>query len=297
MQGELGELYDEWRRNLLAITAQLEAFIDFPDEELPQDLAQRAKEEAGHLIEQITRHCSDLRGQRLREGFYVVILGAPNVGKSSLLNYLAKQDVAIVSDIAGTTRDAIEVHLDIAGFPVTLCDTAGLRESDDAIELAGITRAKERAENADLALLLMDGTQENCPGPALPEREHTITVVNKMDQENASIPAHLASEMPVAVSVKTGQGMENLLETIKAHVAGRMALGTTPLFTRERHKQLLMQCKEALERFTVGLDESNDLELVGEDLRLAAQYLGKITGKIDTEELLGEIFARFCIGK
>lgn len=280
--GALGQLFDGWRRRLVRSLAHFEAAIDFVDEDLPEDLAQRIRPEIKDLADEMRAELGHRGAERLRDGLSVVILGAPNVGKSSLLNRLARREVAIVSATAGTTRDIIEVHLDLDGLPVTIADTAGLRDSGDDIEREGIRRALARADQADLTIRVVDAAHPE-PITAAPD---VIWVANKAD---------LGGLPPVgalALSAKTGDGIDQLLRALNG--AARARIGGDGMLTRARHRRCLQDCLEALDRFIHGGVEP---ELAAEDLRLAARALGRVTGRIDVEDLLDVIFAEFCIGK
>lgn len=292
MQGALGALYEDWRDRLTRILAYMEAAIDFADEDLPADLAERQNKSLRDLEQAMVHHLDDRnRGERLRDGFSIAILGAPNAGKSSLLNALARREAAIVSSVAGTTRDVIEVHLDLGGYPVMIADTAGLRESMDAIENEGIRRALERAQHADIKLLVFDSTLY----PALDDAtralidDDAIKVLNKIDQR-AALPK---AEGFIALSAQTRAGVPDLLQLITRMIEQRMGADTTPPLTQARHRTALMECCEHIRR---ALD-AQALELRAEDVRLAARALGRITGRVDVEDLLDVIFRDFCIGK
>ncbi|WP_298725047.1 tRNA uridine-5-carboxymethylaminomethyl(34) synthesis GTPase MnmE [uncultured Ferrovibrio sp.] len=298
MQGALADLYEGWRAKLVHALAHLEADIDFPDEDLPEGVAAEVKPQIARLREEIAGHLADnRRGERLRDGLMVAILGAPNVGKSSLLNALARREAAIVSDIPGTTRDIIEVHLDLGGYPVLLADTAGLRETADQIESEGVKRALKRAEAADLKLVVLDATR--LQGALPPETlalidDNAIVVANKVDA--GSLPQGYAiNGRPVLpLSVKSGAGMKELLAMLEQEVVARIGLTGSATLTRARHREALIECVAALDRFLAG---GVDAELAAEDVRLAARALGRITGRIDVEDLLDVIFRDFCIGK
>ncbi len=290
MAGDLGRLYEGWRADLIAILAHLEAEIDFPDEDLPDHILARQKPLLEELARDIANHLDDgHRGERLREGCHMVILGPPNVGKSSLLNALARREAAIVSSQAGTTRDIVEVYLNLGGYPVVLADTAGLRESGNAIEAEGVRRARARGAEADLKIVLYDCADTPEPGQDVLEMlgEDGILVANKIDR---------ATSEPLRgmrLSIKTGAGLAELLERLEAEAAQRMAGGGAPGLTRLRHRLGLEGCRDALMR---ALDE-REVELVAEDVRLAARYLGRITGRVDVEDILDVVFGEFCIGK
>ena len=293
--GALATLYEGWRARLIRIAAHLEVMIDFPDEDVPQETRVRVAGEVGALRDEIRTHLDDARrGERLRQGVSVVIVGAPNAGKSSLLNLIAQRDAAIVSEIAGTTRDAIEVHLDLAGYPVTLVDTAGLRETDDLIEAEGVRRTRALAEQADIRVLVCDATagrpwKETFVGlGAAPD----LVVVNKMD-----CPGARGAPGALSISCKTGEGIEVLLARLGSLVGERFGLTEAPALTRARHRTALAACAAALDRF-LSRDLADDVpELAAEDIRFAVTGLGRITGRVDVEDLLDVVFRDFCIGK
>ena len=294
-EGELGRLYDGWREQLLAALAHLEAAIDFPDEDLPEGVRNRVNHEIASLVDAIFQHMDDSgRGERLRLGLDIAIVGPPNAGKSSLLNWLARRDAAIVSETAGTTRDVVEVAMDLGGYPVTLADTAGLREVSGEIEREGVRRARRRAETADLRIAVFDSADEpafSAAGDIVDE--NTVVVLNKTDLGPPSFQAGPPALQVHAASVLTGQGMEALLDGLREAVADRIGLAAQPALTRARHREALSECHEALRR---ALDA--DLpELAAEDVRLAVRALGRITGRVDVEDLLDVIFRDFCIGK
>jgi len=291
-RGALSARVEAWRARLVEAMARLEAGIDFSDEgDVPSDLLRSAMKIARELASEIRAVLVDApRGERLREGFVVAIAGPPNVGKSTLINRLAERDVAIVSAIPGTTRDAIEVALDLKGVPVVLVDTAGVRRSKDPIELEGVKRALARAASADLVLWL---TEAGGPSPAPPPGAKTIAVRSKADLVDSEAQ-RLLQDKSILISAKTGAGMARLLDLL-THEAE--ALGGEPaLVTRERQRMALA---EALKRLETALDISatDKEELVAEEMRMAANALGRVTGRIGVEEVLGEIFRSFCIGK
>jgi tRNA modification GTPase len=284
--------------------ARLEAAIDFPDEDLPAGLITAVDQAMAATEEAIGLHLDDgRRGERLRDGLSIAILGAPNAGKSSLLNRLARREAAIVSAQAGTTRDVIELHLDLGGYPVTLADTAGLRETADAIEAEGVKRAFDRAAAADLKLLVLDATALGTEQPLIDAETaklidaDALLVLNKADlaggSAGADMPREIAGHPVLAVSALTGAGIEQLVEALSTAAGARLALGAAPALTRERHRAALERCQAALLR---GIAAELP-ELKGEDLRLAVQALGEITGRVDVEEILDRIFREFCIGK
>jgi tRNA modification GTPase len=296
-EGSLRALYEGWRADLVRAQALIEAGLDFADEgDVIADVAAKVDPIVAELLAAIARHLADKSGERLRDGFRVVIAGAPNAGKSSLLNALAKRDAAIVSEEAGTTRDVIEVHLDLGGVPVMLIDTAGLREAEGKVEAEGIRRALARAGDADLVLWIVDATAPQWDAPrGIASRTPgeggatAVTVLNKIDLalgEGASRDAW-------RVSAKTGEGVERLVDALAEKAALGQGAGT-PVLTRARHRVELEAALAALERYG---DRALAPELKAEELRVAAHHLGRLTGRIDVEEVLGAIFAEFCIGK
>lgn len=289
MDGALAKKYETWRQDLVHLLAWIEAYIDFPEEEVPDSVADQIKTKIISLKKEINQHLADgKRGERLREGFQIVIIGEPNVGKSSLMNRLSAKDVAIVSSTAGTTRDIIEVRMDIKGYPVVICDTAGLRETDEEIEAEGVRRAKMRAEDADLILAVYDATQNNIDSETnLFHGRNVLKIMNKKDKVSADYKDYLF------VSAKTGEGIDEVLDQIGKFVEDALALKEEPSLTRLRHRESLVECVEFLEHSLV----APELELAAEDLRLSMRCLGKITGQVQVEELLDVIFKDFCIGK
>jgi tRNA modification GTPase len=291
LDGQLGEIYRGWSSRLLQLLAHLEAAIDFPDEGLPPEIEAEVLSESGKLAAEIEAHLADgHRGERLRDGISVAIVGPPNAGKSSLLNQLARREAAITSPIAGTTRDVIEVAIDLAGYPVVLADTAGLRESIDAIEQEGLRRALARAEAADLRLFVFDaGRPQDAAGAAAWPGPDTLLVANKIDLVVDPDTVPLGG---LGISAQTGIGVAELIAALSERIAANYDL-TAPLLTRARHREALEMARDALRR---ALDAPL-AELRAEDLRLAWRSLGRITGAVDVEDLLDVIFADFCIGK
>ncbi|HEY4344835.1 MAG TPA: tRNA uridine-5-carboxymethylaminomethyl(34) synthesis GTPase MnmE [Parvibaculum sp.] len=292
MEGSLGRLYENWRGRLIRVLAYAEAEIDFADEEIPGDLMKRLGPEIRALAGEIQSHLDDgRRGERLRDGVEVAIIGPPNVGKSSLLNRLAGRDAAIVSDEAGTTRDVLEVRLDLGGVPVTLSDTAGLREAEGAIEKEGIRRGLAKAHSADLRLVMVAAKRGGgVEGDFELARAGDLRIVNKADMGGSLDGA-------LSVSALTGEGVDGLIEALSDRVIALFGLSEHPVITRARHREGLEACKAELERAAAGLRQERAGELVAEDLRLAARSLGRITGRVDVEDLLDVVFRDFCIGK
>jgi len=293
--GALVRLYESWRERLIEAQALTEAAIDFSDE---GDVATSASEKARGLVAALTgdvrRHLDDgHRGEILRDGYQVVIAGPPNAGKSSLLNAIARRDVAIVSEEAGTTRDVIEVKLDLGGLPVVLTDTAGIREAEGKVEQEGIRRTLARAKGADLVLWMADVRQAAAGAP--PETgAKVLRVHNKMDL----LPAGAQAPKPAGglpLSLRTGEGLAEVMAALEARARTRIGQSEAPVITQARHRQQVEACAEALEAFLAG--DSGQVELRAEDLRQAATALGRIVGRVDVEDVLDQIFSRFCIGK
>lgn len=303
-EGELGALYEGWRSVLVRALAYLEADIDFAeDEALPGGLADNVVAGLRELRRSVADHLDDgHRGERLRDGVYVVIAGPPNAGKSSLLNALAKREAAIVSALAGTTRDVIEVHLDLGGVAVIVADTAGLRQADDEgageIEREGVRRALDRARTADFKIVVTDASSWPLIDPQTFEiiDENTFVVVNKIDLCAVDREAELAGKAVYPVSVLRGDGLADLVSALAQVVGERFGLSAAPGLTRQRHRAALQDCLEALDRY-LEMQNLAAVELAAEDLRLAAQALGRITGRVDVEDLLDIVFKDFCIGK
>ncbi len=288
--GRLSDLYEGWRTALIRAGAWAEAAIDFSDEELPADTLDRTKEAVANILLQIQAHLSDAaRGELLREGLHLTVIGPPNAGKSSLVNALARRDVAIVAETAGTTRDVIEVRMDLGGYPVILADTAGLRVTSEAVEAEGVRRALARAESADLTLLLLDGSTPD-PYAGLPTRAADLTVWNKSD-----LPWPEKRD-GLAISLKAGDGLDTLLTVLITKVRDRLEnRSESPTLTRKRHRHALEDAARSLEAALA--TPSDRAELLAEELRLALRALGRITGRVDVEDLLDVVFRDFCIGK
>lgn len=298
MSGDLGSLYDGWRIELVRALAHLEAAIDFPDEDLPEDLMAQVAPALEAVAAGIRAHLDDGgRGERVRAGISVAIVGAPNAGKSSLLNALAGRDVAIVAETAGTTRDVIEVHLDLGGYPVVVADTAGLRAVDtrelDPVEAEGIRRALARTASADLTLVVFDATLAPEPSSIELIDADSVVVINKIDTERGHPGLADLSGDACRLSVRTGAGVQEFTERLTSLVIERFGLGETPALTRERHRRALVECLEALEASR----RASLAELAVEDVRMAVRALGRITGRVNVEDLLDVIFRDFCIGK
>jgi tRNA modification GTPase len=299
MEGSLSRLYAGWSESLKNILAHLEADLEFPDEDLPNGILPEILPQLQRILAEISAHLDDnRRGERLRGGLHVAVIGAPNAGKSSLVNRLAQRDIAIVSDMPGTTRDVIEAHLDIAGFPVILADTAGLRPDQindsghEKIESEGIRRALLRARDADIKILLFDGAAQTFDEETLKlADERSIIAINKSDAGAKKYNAGFHET--ILISAKTGDGIDELLKALEDKIKNIFKPSETPSLTRARHRAALADAQAALAR-----SQNAALpELTAEDVRLAMRALGRITGRVDVEDLLDVIFRDFCIGK
>tara|TARA_B100000700_G_scaffold225907_1_gene249252 strand:- start:521 stop:1846 length:1326 start_codon:yes stop_codon:yes gene_type:complete len=296
MNGKTSKIFNEMRDLLLKSLSNIEAKIDFPEEELPEEVLSKTKENVDRVIEKIQKILNDQKvGERIREGFKIAIVGPANAGKSSLLNHLSNRDVAIVSEIAGTTRDVLETHLNIDGYPVIISDTAGIREVKNEIEQKGIKLALKKAEEADLNLIVIEPKSLDFTG-FLKDlmNPNSILVINKCDIEKITLTEQMKKLDHVIISVKNNTNIENLISTIKAKLKGKFIKSEEILITRERHRVNLEQCLENLINFK---NQKDNFDKAAEDLRLATRHLGIIVGKVEVEEILGSIFNDFCIGK
>lgn len=293
MKGLLGDKAERWRRDIIEASALIEAGIDFPDEgDVPRDLLAPAQKKIVTLRNEIEETlAASAQSERLRDGLIVAIAGPPNAGKSTLLNRLARRDVAIVSPYAGTTRDVIEVHLDLNGYPVTLLDTAGVRETNDPIEQEGVRRAQERARHADLVLWVSDASDDTSSAPEQGADHAPVwRVTNKIDtRAGATQPAQFA------ISAARGDGVSDLVSALGSYAAEYFGAGESALIGRARHRTLLRETADALAQAERLAGEGD--ELVAEELRIAIHSLGRLTGRVDVEDVLDAIFRDFCIGK
>ena len=282
--GHLGKLVEDWRKDLIRAAALIEATIDFADEDVPVDVTPEVSALLGRVSVSIKREIDGSKvAERIRTGFEVAIVGAPNVGKSTLLNALAGRDAAITSEVAGTTRDIVEVRMNLDGLPVTLLDTAGLRETDDVVESIGISRALERAAAADLRVFLTDGHE---PLPLMADPDDVV--VHPM--------ADMFPDVVGAVSGKTGEGISELINRITAVL--KMRSNGAGIATHERHRVAMVQALERLKVVQTTLSRGTEhYELAAEDLRSGIRSLEAVVGRIGVENLLDEIFSSFCIGK
>ena len=271
---------------------------DFPEDDLPNDILKEIKKSSDEVIKSIKKILDDQKvGERIREGFKIAILGATNAGKSSLLNHLSNRDVAIVSEIAGTTRDVIETHLNIDGYPVIVSDTAGIRQSKNEIENKGIKLSLSRAEEADLKLVVVDAKNLDFTDvlKSLLD-QNAILVINKSDLLVGDISHEIKKFNYVLISIKENLNIDELILKIKNNLKNKFITNDDILITRERHRQHLEQCLGHLQNFNKK-NRVEDFDKAAEDLRLATRHLGMIVGKVDVEEILGSIFNDFCIGK
>ena len=298
MSGKSAEKFNLLRERLLKILSKVEAKIDFPEDDLPENILLNIHSETKSIREDIQKILNDQKvGERIREGFKISIIGPTNAGKSSLLNYLSKRDVAIVSEIAGTTRDIIEAHLNLDGYPVVISDTAGIRDSKNEIEKKGIKLALKKSENADLNVIVIepksvdfkDFFNDNIT-------KKSILVINKIDLGTDQISSEIKKYDPIYISIKEEKNLDVLINLIKENLKNKFVSSEDIFITRERHRINLEQCLESLKNFEEK-KSLEDFDKAAEDLRLATRYLGIIVGKVDVEEILGSIFSDFCIGK
>ena len=298
MSGKSSDKFNSLRERLIKILSNIEAKIDFPEDDLPSDILKNIHSETKSIKIEIKKILSDENvGEIIREGFKIAIVGPTNAGKSSLLNYLSKRDVAIVSEIAGTTRDVIEAQLNLDGFPVVISDTAGIREAKDEIEKKGIKLALERAENADLILIVIEPKSVDFTHFFKGfEPKKSILVINKIDLHVDHISNEIKKYDTVKLSIKEEKNLDKLINMIKKKLENKFISQKDIYITRKRHRNNLEKCLEYLTSF----EEKNsmeDFDKAAEDLRLATRHLGMIVGKVDIEEILGSIFNDFCIGK
>ena len=298
MEGKSAEKFDDLREKLLKILSFVEAKIDFPEEDLPDENIKQIKKDTTEVLNKIKKILDDQKvGEIIREGFKIAIVGPTNAGKSSLLNNLSNRDVAIVSEIAGTTRDVIETHLNIDGYPVIISDTAGIRNSKDEIEKKGIKLSLDRAEKADLKLVVVDAKSIDFSG-FLNDllKDNAILVINKSDLINGELDPEVNKLDHVLISLKENINLDKLILKIKNKLKTKLIMNDDILITRERHRQHLVHCIGNLKNF-LEKNDKKDFDKAAEDLRLATRNLGMIVGKVDVEEILGSIFNDFCIGK
>ncbi len=301
LQGNLGKIYENWRHKIMEISAFVEALIDFPEDDLPTDIVDKINQEVIDLKTNISQHLNDNKvGQKIKNGLSLAIIGAPNSGKSSLMNFLAQSEVAIVSEIAGTTRDIIDTHLEIAGVPVIISDTAGIRLSTDLIEQEGIKRALKKAQDADIKIYLVDALNPIIQKDLIDK--NTILVFNKIDKilNNAidfdKIIANFGIDKEIiflTISITENINFSQLFEALKEKIDLLIPSFNSPLITQERYRSSLQNCLNSLESFNL----NKNIEICAENLRICVNEIGKINGKIDIENILDLIFSKFCIGK
>ncbi len=298
MSGDSSKKFNIWREDLIKILADVEAKIDFPDEDIPSKISEDIKIKSEKIKNEIKKTLDDNKtGEIIREGFKIAIIGPPNVGKSSLLNFLSKREAAIVSEKAGTTRDVIEVHLDIGGFPVIISDTAGIRESSDEIEKRGVKLAINKAEDADLNIILLDPKNLDFTGFFKDNlAEKSVIAVNKSDLGTDGLKRIDKKINPIVMSIKKDENVNELIENIKLKLKNKFLKTENILITRSRHRQNLEECHKHLKSFLEKKD-NEEFDKAAEDLRLSIRHLGTIVGKVDVEEIIGSIFENFCIGK
>lgn len=301
MQGGLRRLYDGWHDSLLKALAYIEADIDFSDEEIPESMAERMKPVVEKIGHEIRDHLNDdNRGEILRTGFRIAVFGAPNVGKSSLVNALAQRDIAIVSDSAGTTRDILECHLNIGGYPVILTDTAGLRDAEDSVEKIGIDRAIRHIDEADFKLALFDASHYPAHDPKTINNldENTLCFINKtditpLDEATYKKEPFVQTRGVIFGSVTENKGLDDLIKAINKELKNRFHQKKTATPTRSRHRKTLQEAQKFLEEAIL----AKETELIAENVRLAMRAIGRLSGRVDVEDLLDVIFKDFCIGK
>ncbi len=293
--GTLGRLYETWRTRLVRARALIEAELDFTDEEdIPASVSSGAWAIAGAVRQEIVNHVDDRRGERVREGVEIVVLGPPNAGKSSLVNAIARRDVAIVTAEPGTTRDMIEVRVDLDGYAATVVDTAGLRQADGVVEQEGVRRAEARAAKADIVLWLGDLREGQSEPPAL--AADVLRVGTRLDLIDSDTErARVVADFDHAISSVTGEGVAGLLAELGRRLSQELGGGESVVATRARHRAALMACAESIAAAVQ--DDGRGLEVRAEDLRRAGDALGRVTGRIGVEDMLDVVFRDFCIGK
>ena len=296
VQGNASNYYNDLREKLIKSLSYIEAKIDFAEDDLPEKVLKEVQNSIKEIHKDINKIIEDNKiGEKIRDGFRVSITGEVNAGKSSLLNLIAKRDVAIVSDEAGTTRDVIETYLNIDGYPVILADTAGIRAAKNEVEKKGISLALGKSKEADLNIVVIDNSSKSINNEIKKMiNKDTIVLLNKSDVLN--MQNHKFDADTVLASVKENKNIDILIKKIKEKLSKRFTPNNSALITRERHRVKLNECLKEIDNF-LKKDQNKDLELAAEDLRLATRHLGSIVGKVDVEEILGSIFKDFCIGK
>ena len=296
MEGNLKNLYTSWRSDLVRILSYLEAFIDFPDEDIPENLKDDILNTVFKVRKEINQHLQGNNvNERLRNGFRIVIAGSANAGKSSLINTLTQRNAVIVSDIAGTTRDAIDINLDIKGYPIVITDTAGIRETNNPIEKQGIEIALQRISDADIVIALYDASEDenNTFSEIRGYEDKIIYVANKIDKISSDKLNSILAQNHIAISAKYNQGIDKLTDIILQQIQDKFSSCSNYLITRVRYREALTDCLENLNIFNL----DKEIELSAEDIRLSCRAIGKITGTVEVNEILNNIFGSFCIGK
>jgi tRNA modification GTPase len=296
VQGNASNYYNDLREKLIKSLSYIEAKIDFAEDDLPEKVLKEVQNSIKEIHKDINKIIEDNKvGEKIRDGFRVSIIGEVNAGKSSLLNLIAKRDVAIVSDEAGTTRDVIETYLNIDGYPVILADTAGIRDAKNDVEKKGISLALGKSKEADLNIIVIDNSSKSINNEIKKMiNKGTIVLLNKSDVQDKQ--NHKFEADTVLASVKENKNIDSLIKKIKEKLSKKFTSNNAALITRERHRVKLNQCLKEIDNF-LKKDQNKDLELAAEDLRMATRHLGSIVGKVDVEEILGSIFKDFCIGK
>ena len=296
IQGNASNYYNDLREKIIKSLAYIEAKIDFAEDDLPEKVLNEAHKSIKKIHQDITKIMEDSKiGEKIRDGFRISITGEVNAGKSSLLNLLSKREVAIVSDEAGTTRDVIETYLNLDGYPVILSDTAGIRDSKNKVEKKGISLALGKSKESDLNIVVIDNSSENINNKIIKMiNNDTIVLLNKSDVNDRH--NHKFEVDAILGSVKKNKNIDKLIYKIKEKLSKKFSSNNSILITRERHRIKLKECLKEIDKF-FKKDQSKDLELAAEDLRMATRHLGSIVGKVDVEEILGSIFKDFCIGK
>lgn len=296
MEGNLRTLYSTWREDLVKVLSYLEAFIDFPEEDIPENLSEDILNTVFKVKDEIENHLQQNNvNERLRNGFRIVIAGEANAGKSSLINALVKRNAVIVSDIAGTTRDAIDINLDMGGYPVIITDTAGIRETENPIEKQGIEIAKEKISEADIVIALYDASSDmNSEFKVLKDFNGKVFyVANKIDKLSSEQIKIINDKKHIKISAKYNQGIDDLTNAIIETIKDNFSSSENCLITRMRYRKALEECLDNLNIFNL----NKEIELSAEDIRLACRSIGKITGNVEVDEILNNIFGSFCIGK
>jgi len=297
MEGEFSGVYENWRTRVIEIIAFIEAFVDFPDEDIPQDLDIQAQAKVNTIIDEINAQLNNNIAERIRDGVVITILGKPNAGKSTLMNFLAKRDLAIVSDIEGTTRDVLEANMQINGAPVTLIDTAGIRKTNDKIEQEGVRRALEKADKSDFKIYIVDSSDVQIDKNLIDE--NTLVIFNKVDlvNEDHDFVSPQTCFGVIKVSVKEGEGTKQILDILSEIAEKYSRQSEAGIITRLRHRNLLNDTANNLQQFVESRSSNLPIEISAENLRLASVGIGKVIGKIGVEDVLDKIFSEFCIGK